>query len=111
MTWEEFQTFIDRQDAFFRSLNVGGTTKREEIYARTVKLGEEFGELCDEMLASAGDQRRNKLQAEHDLAGEFADVIIVTFLLAKSMGVDIPEALAVKIRTIEEKHNKQLLPD
>lgn len=40
MTFDEFQNFIDRQDALFKSINKGvqGT---QEIFARTIKLGEE----------------------------------------------------------------------
>ncbi|HYF28781.1 MAG TPA: MazG nucleotide pyrophosphohydrolase domain-containing protein [Candidatus Paceibacterota bacterium] len=107
MTFEEFQAFIDAQDALFKSVNKGGQGT-EAIFARTIKLGEEYGELCDEVLAAAGDQRRDKMRAERDLEGEFADVVIVTFLLAKAMGVDMPEALRQKIEKIKEKHNPQI---
>ena len=60
-----------------------------------------------------GDQRKEKLDA-HDgqsLRDEFADVIITTFLLAKSMRVDVMGALDHKVKKIREKHNKQLLAD
>lgn len=107
MTFEEFQAFIDEQDALFKSLKKGGEGT-QEIFARTIKLGEEYGELCDEVLASVGDQRKDKLSETHELEGEFADVVIVAFLLAKAMNVDMPEALAGKIEKIRAKHNKQL---
>ncbi len=110
MTLELLQQFIDEQDAVFRSIRSVNQTEKERIFANTVKLGEEYGELCDEILASQGHQRKNKLEAHHDLEGEFADVIIVTFLLAKVMNVDMKEALANKIKKIQEKHNKQM-PD
>jgi NTP pyrophosphatase (non-canonical NTP hydrolase) len=108
MTFEEFQKFINEQDAFFRSLNLDRDDTRE-TFARTIKLGEEYGELCDEILASAGDQRKDKLDKPHELEGEFADVVIVAFLLAKAMNVDMQEALQEKIVKIRTKHNKQLL--
>lgn len=107
MTFEEFQEFINTQDALFRSLNKNGNGT-QEIFARTIKLGEEYGELCDEILASVGDQRKDKLNGPHELEGEFADVVIVTFLLAKAMNVDMPKALKEKIEKIKTKHNKQL---
>ena len=108
MTLESFQQFIDEQDALFRSVKSASETEKERIFARTVKLGEEYGELCDEVLASVGDQRKGKLDKEHDLEGEFADVVIVAFLLAKAMNVDMTQALETKIKKIREKHNKQL---
>lgn len=107
MTFDEFQQFIDDQDALFHTVREG-QSDREHIFARTIKLGEEYGELCDEVLASMGHQRKDKLAEHHDLAGEFADVVIVAFLLAKAMNVNVREALAKKIQKIKDKHNKQL---
>lgn len=54
MNMEDFQKFIDEQDTFFRSLKNTSETERERILSRTVKISEEFGELCDEVLASLG---------------------------------------------------------
>lgn len=107
MTFEEFQAFIDSQDALLRSINKGGTGNHS-VLARTVKLGEEYGELCDEVLASISDHWKGKLNKKRDLPGEFADVVIVAFLLAKAMNVDMREALKDKIKVIRTKHNKQL---
>lgn len=110
MTLDDFQAFIDEQDAFFRSLKNTGQTEKERILSRTVKISEEFGELCDEVLASLGQQRTGKMErrGKESLGNEFADVVITTFLLAKAMQVDIMEALGRKIPKIKEKHNKQL---
>ncbi len=108
MNLETFQQFIDEQDALFRSRPSMGQTDKDRVFARTIKLGEEYGELCDEVLASVGDQRKGKLDEDRDLEGEFADVVIVTFLLAKAMNVDMASALENKIQKIKEKHNKQL---
>lgn len=110
MTIEEFKQFIDEQDALFRSVKTASQSERERILARTVKISEEFGELCDEVLASLGDQRTGKMdgRSHEDLADEFADVVITTFLLAKSMNVDVMHALGQKTQKIRDKHNKQL---
>ncbi|MBI4088731.1 hypothetical protein HY415_01410 [Candidatus Kaiserbacteria bacterium] len=110
MTIEDFQKFIDEQDTFLRSVKSASRTGRERILARTVKMSEEFGELCDEILAFLGGQRSGKMKrrSAESLAGEFADVVITTFLLAKSTDVDVMKALGHKIRKIREKHNKQL---
>lgn len=109
MNLETLQQFIDEQDKLLRSIKYTNYTDREYIFARVIKLGEEYGELCDEiLLASEGDQRKDKLNDKHDLEGEFADVVIVAFLLAKAMNIDMKVALAKKIEKIKEKHNKQL---
>ncbi len=108
MTFEDFQQFIEAQHAFFRK--VKKQTKKDRIFARTIKLGEEYGELCDEVLASVGDQRKGKLAKEKvgDLESEFADVLITLFMLAKAMDVDIMQALDTKVKKIKAKYNKQV---
>lgn len=108
MTLEEFRKFIDAQHAFF--VKEKQQTSKERIFARTIKLGEEYGELCDQVLASVGDQRQSKLAKvkASDLESEFADVLIVLFMLAKAMDVDVMQALDQKVKKIREKHNKQL---
>lgn len=107
---EDFQKFIDEQDAFLRSLRNTSATEREWILSRTVKISEEFGELCDEVLASLGQQRSGKMgdRNKESLADEFADVVITTFLLAKAMDVDVMEALGRKTEKIKMKHNREL---
>lgn len=104
MTLEVLEKFIDDHDALLRAVGDATQTERERIYARVIKLGEEYGELCDEVLASAGDQRKDKLAKEHDLEGEFADVVIVAFLLAKTMRVDMGKALQNKIEKIKKRN-------
>ena len=82
------------------------STQQERILARTVKLTEELGELCNEVLALNGDQRQEKLDKydKNNLPNEFADVIITALLLAKSMDVDIRKALTNKIKEINERY-------
>ena len=112
MTFEEFQKFINDQDAFFRSLGKS-SSDCERVLARAVKLSEETGELSGEVLGFLGLQRKSKLEGKNldDVSDEIADVVIVAFLLAKSMDVDVPSALARKIKKIQENHNKELLAD
>ena len=59
------------------------------ILAQTVKLTEELGELCSEVLAHDSLQRKEKLENHNkeNIQEEFADVIITTLLLAKSMNI------------------------
>lgn len=106
MSIEDFKKFIDEQHEFFRK--VKKQTKKDRIYARTIKLGEEYGELCDEVLEYMHDQRaaKSKHHRAEDLGSEFADVLVVLFMLAKAMDVDVMAALNRKIAKIR-KRNKE----
>lgn len=111
MTFDKFQEFIDEQDVPLRYLEMRDESERETILARTIKMSEEFGEFCDEILASMGCQRKGKMKGHNKegLTDEFADVVNTTFLLAKAMNVDIPTSLDRKVKKVREKHNREPL--
>jgi NTP pyrophosphatase (non-canonical NTP hydrolase) len=71
----------------------------------TVKIMEELGELCDDVLAHSGIQRKEKLENKDmgNLQEEFADVILTTCNLAENMGIDIEEALRKKIKKVDQR--------
>jgi len=81
-------------------------TKR--IFAQTIKLAEEVGELSSEVLGKTWFVRKEKLAKHSDetLNDEFADVILVTLRLAKLMDIDIESALKSKMAKIKERHAK-----
>jgi NTP pyrophosphatase (non-canonical NTP hydrolase) len=110
MNFKEFLDFVDYHDDFLQKSKVASTTDREKILSRTVKVSEEFGELCDEILSSMGGQRESKTLGKDadSLSEEFADTVITVFLLGKSLGIDIPLALSKKIEKIKSKHNKEI---
>lgn len=96
--------FIEIEDEKLKKRYRSYSNHEEVILARTVKLGEEFGELCEEVLAYNSLQRKQKLD-NHDkenLPEEFADVIITT-LLAKSMNVSIETALEKKMQKLDQR--------
>ena len=72
-------------------------------------MSEELGELCDEVLSSGAMQRKDKLKnhSGENLPEEFADVLITTLLLAKSMDIDIEEALKRKIAKIDKRYENK----
>ncbi len=80
----------------------------KEILTKTVKLNEEVGELCNDILAILKLQRKAKLDKFHksNMYEEFADVIITTFQLAVAAGVDIDRAVGDKLKKIEFKYMK-----
>lgn len=67
--------------------------------AQTAKLGEEVGELNAEILGAIKYCRNDKISqfTSESLAGELADVMVCTFLLAEIFEVDLPAALTQKI--------------
>ncbi|MBP9747892.1 hypothetical protein KBD13_03095 [Patescibacteria group bacterium] len=112
MTFNELLGFVNEQDRYLVE-RFGHTvsTKNEIVFARMIKLMEELGELSNEVLASNGDQRADKLVAydRQNLAHEVADVLIVTLLLAKSLDIDVKQALEAKIDKIRRRQQKDTL--
>ncbi len=81
----------------------------KEILTRTVKLNEEVGELCNDILSVLKLQRRAKLEKfnKTNIYQEFADVIITTIQLAVAAGVDVDRAVSDKLNKIEQKYMKE----
>ena len=105
MEIKELLKFIETEDRRLRE-KYGHLDNDKMTLARTVKLSEELGELCSEILASDSLQRKDKLDNydEENLNSEFADVIITTLLLAKAKGIDIENALKNKIDKINKRY-------
>jgi len=107
MEMDELLDFIDRQDKVLDEHYGKGKSmdKDKMILARTVKLTEEVGELCNAVLAHFSFQRRSKLEKckEDGVEQELADVIITVLLVAKSMDIDVKKALRMKIEKIKQR--------
>lgn len=100
---KELMDFIEREHE--RLDKHYGIPRDKMILARAVKVAEELGELCNDVLASASLQRTDKL-AKHDkenIQEEFADVIFTTLLLAKAMGADIEKGLETKMKKVANR--------
>jgi len=80
--------------------------KEKRILARTVKIAEEVGELCGEVLTFNSFQRKEKLNGheQENLSEEFADVLFTTLLLARSMNIDIEKAMEAKMNKINKRY-------
>lgn len=85
------------------------TQQEKEILTKTVKLNEEVGELCNDVLSVLQLQRKAKLDKfdKRNIYQEFADVIITTIQLAEVAGVDIERAVHDKLIKIEERYMKE----
>lgn len=84
----------------------------KEILTKTIKLNEEVGELCNDILAVLKLQRKAKLDKfdKRNFYEEFADVIMTTMQLANSAGVDITRAINDKMKKIEKRNRKEKTP-
>src|SRR5581483_10719055 len=84
------------------------TQQEKEILTKTVKLNEEVGELCNDILSVLRLQRRSKLEKfdKRNFYEEFADVIITAIQLASVAGVDVERALNDKMKKIENRYLK-----
>lgn len=74
-------------------------SEAERIFARTLKLSEEMGELSNEILTKMGLQRQAKVDAfqEHHLEDELADVLGSVLLLAVELDIDVKAIMQKKI--------------
>ena len=83
--------------------------REKEILTRTVKLNEEVGELCNDILSILKLQRRAKLERfdKRSIYQEFADVLITLIQLAVSANVDLERAVRDKLQTISERIEKE----
>lgn len=84
------------------------TQEEKEILTKTVKLNEEVGELCNDILSVLQLQRKSKLDKfdKRNFYEEFADVIITTAQLATVAKVDLSRAIKNKLEKIEKRYNK-----
>lgn len=82
--------------------------EEKEILTKTVKLNEEVGELCNDILSVLRLQRKSKLDKfdKRHIYEEFADVIITTMQLAGVAKVDLERAINNKLEKIEKRYHK-----
>jgi NTP pyrophosphatase (non-canonical NTP hydrolase) len=85
------------------------TQEEKEILTKTVKLNEEVGELCNDILGILKLQRKAKMENfdKRNIYQEFADVILTTIQLAQVAGVDIERAIEDKLKKIEERNRQE----
>ncbi len=73
--------------------------QNQRVFARTMKLVEELGELSDELLTSMNLQRAAKTAkfAQAHVEDELADVLASVILLALELGIDIETVMKRKL--------------
>ena len=105
---DKLKAWVKSQEAIIWQGHKKERGDASHLLAYTAKLGEEVGELAEQVLARFGYQRKSKelAQGADELADECADVIIVSLFLAEAAGVDIEKALKRKMEKLE-KRNKE----
>jgi NTP pyrophosphatase (non-canonical NTP hydrolase) len=71
----------------------------QRVFARTMKIVEELGELSDEILTSMNLQRDTKIEkfSRQNVEDEFADVLGSLVLLGIEMDIDLEKVMQRKI--------------
>lgn len=85
------------------------TPREKEILTMTVKLNEEVGELCNDILGILRLQRKSKLENfdKRNMYQEFADVVITLLQLSDVANVDLDRAVRDKLHIIEDRIEKE----
>lgn len=106
MTIDELTQFVEEEKERLRiKFDVDEMSENEMVFAQTVKMMEEVGELAEQVLAAkALQRRRDKKFNKEILADEIADVIITTLMVANRLDVDAQKALKSKIKKIEARY-------
>ncbi len=100
--------FIKDRDKKFLSEDPPSKLNDIRILGRTVKLGEEVGELNNDILRYLGLQRQDKLDSFkiEDLEEEFVDVLFTLLILAERVPeLNLSRAIKRKIKKIKQRDN------
>lgn len=78
---------------------------QQRIFARTMKIVEELGELSDEILTSMNLQRNTKIEqfSHQNIEDEFADVMGSLLLLGIELDIDVEEVMQRKINFTRQR--------
>lgn len=76
-----------------------------KVFARTMKIMEELGELSDEILTSMNLQRNTKIAkfSRENVEDEFADVLGSLILLGIELDIDFEKVMEKKIKFTRER--------
>jgi NTP pyrophosphatase (non-canonical NTP hydrolase) len=103
----EFSTWANQQaKRLAANFGLDGKADRDMFaLAQTAKLGEEVGELNAEVLGAIRYCRADKVSRYTDetLAGELADVMVCTMLLAQIFDVDVARAVTKKLGFLDDR--------
>ena len=78
---------------------------QQRIFARTMKIMEELGELSDELLTSMNLSRNSKIAkfSQENVEDEYADVLACVIILGRELGIDVEKVMKKKIKFTHER--------
>lgn len=104
MELKELNEFVDEE---IKRLKEYYQLKGDEelTLAMAIKIGEELGELYNEVLAHKGYQRKDKLEKldKKEIENEIADVIFTILILSRRFNINIESALKEKMNKIKNR--------
>lgn len=80
-------------------------TKEELIVFHALKMGEETGEVFEQVLSHHNIQRKEKTINKEKIGEEIADVLLAGMVLAKSLNIDMEKELKNKMEKNKERLN------
>lgn len=85
----------------------------QRVFARTMKIVEELGELSDEILTSMNLQRDTKIEkfSRQNVEDEFADVLGSLILLGIEMDIDLEKVMQRKIDYTKNRFEMNSSPE
>jgi NTP pyrophosphatase (non-canonical NTP hydrolase) len=103
MKFDELTDFAKQEhERLVKHFDVKNNPKTK--YTMFAKLVEEIGELSEAILTYDSLQRSHKLRkSKAELEGEFADVILVTMILAQELNINLETSLKAKIKKIKAR--------
>ncbi len=103
----EIKDLITEYEKISKFLNTRWPLKNTEhkVFARTMKIMEELGELSDEILTSMNLQRNSKIAkfSKENVEDEFADVMASLILLGIELDIDVEKVMKKKIEFTRER--------
>jgi NTP pyrophosphatase (non-canonical NTP hydrolase) len=96
----ETKEFQKKCAEIVKSIDVKYKLTRDE-HLSFVQFMEEVGELAKEI--NKPKLRKEEIDREN-LKGEFADVVLQLFILADMLGVDVEDAVELKLKILKERH-------
>ncbi len=101
---KKIQEKVDAINKYFEETE-GHVPEIDRIVRKTLKIGEELGELNEAVLAEMGLQRQEKLDSykREDLEKELADIVISTLTLARYLNIELEPWLLKRLDEVERR--------
>lgn len=104
MDMQQLLEAVEKVHTLFMDKNPAMDLEKHTLF-RTLKLGEEVGELNEQIMGHFKHGRKEKQDKCNEtlLAHEVVDVIFTAMLVARSLDIDISKALQEKTTIIQER--------